>query len=250
MSAKRRRIDGTSSIGPTRYDAVDRTFYNAIKYKGGQVSTRENLETLYRRMFDRFGPQDWWPGETPFEVMVGAVLTQNTSWANVERAIDNLRGAGQLTFAKMAEMPVALLAEYIRPAGYYNLKAARLLNLFAMIRERFDSDIDRMLAAGTGELREALLEVKGIGPETADSILLYAGNHPVFVVDAYTYRILLRHDLIAEEFGYQEIRELFMDNLSPDASLYNEFHALLVCTGKEYCRKSRPRCNDCPLQGL
>jgi len=211
---------------------------------------REQLVPLYQRLFDHFGPQHWWPGDTPFEVILGAVLTQNTNWANVEKAISNLKGAGLLSFSRLAELPVGLLAEYIRPAGYYNIKAARLHNLFSLIRERYQGRVEALLAEETGALRRALLSVKGIGPETADSIVLYAAGRPVFVVDAYTYRIFLRHDLICEEAGYDEIQELFMDNLPPDPALFNEYHALLVRVGKEYCRKSAPRCRDCPLQGF
>lgn len=210
--------------------------------------TREILTDMYSRLHDHFGPQGWWPGETPFEVMVGAVLTQNTNWQNVEKAIDNLKRAGVLSFARMHDLPVDLLAEYIRPAGYFNIKAVRLKNLFDLISQEFDGDIDAMFVTETQALREMLLSVKGIGPETADSILLYAAGRPVFVVDAYTYRILLRHDLIPEEFGYNDIQELFMDNLEPDTKLYNEFHALLVCTGKEFCKKTKPKCTDCPLE--
>lgn len=211
---------------------------------------KERLAHLYQRLYDHFGPQHWWPGDTPFEVMLGAVLTQNTNWANVEKAIDNLKRVDLLSYSRLAELPGGLLAEYIRPAGYYNIKAGRLRNLFALIRDRYEGSVEALLAEETGELRQALLSVKGIGRETADSIVLYAAGRPVFVVDAYTYRILLRHDLIGEEAGYDEIQELFMDNLDSDASLYNEFHALLVCAGKEYCRKSAPRCQGCPLNGL
>ena len=211
---------------------------------------KEQLARLYQRLYDHFGPQHWWPGDTPFEVMLGAVLTQNTNWGNVEKAIDNLKGVGLLSYPRLAELPAGLLAEYIRPAGYYNIKAARLHNLFALIRDCYNGSLEQLLAEETGVLRQALLAVKGIGPETADSILLYAAGRPVFVVDAYTYRILLRHDLINDEAGYEEIQELFMDNVAPDALLYNEFHALLVRVGKEYCRKSAPRCQGCPLAGL
>lgn len=205
---------------------------------------------IYSRLYDFFGPQNWWPGDTPFEVMVGAVLTQNTNWKNVEKAVDNLKRAGILSFAGMSSLPVALLAEYIRPAGYYNIKADRLQNLFSLIREQYDGSVERLFAEETESLRRALLSVKGIGPETADSILLYAADRPVFVVDAYTYRILVRHDLIPEEFGYGEIQEFFMDNLEPDTKLYNEFHALLVSVGKEFCKKTTPRCQGCPLEGI
>ena len=208
------------------------------------------INEIYHCLYDSFGPQDWWPGDTPFEVIIGAVLTQNTNWNNVEKAIDNLKRAGFLSYEKICSLPAALLAEYIRPAGYYNIKAGRLHNLFAMIREQFNDSIEMLLAAETEELRRALLSVKGIGQETADSILLYAADRPVFVVDAYTYRILLRHDLIPEEYGYEDIQEYFMDNLEPDTKLYNEFHALIVCTGKKFCKKSNPQCSECPLEGV
>ena len=214
------------------------------------MMVREQLSDMYDRLYDHFGPQNWWPGESPFEVMIGAVLTQNTNWNNVEKAIDNLKQAGMLSFEKMASMPTDLLAEYIRPAGYYNVKAVRLKNLFQMIQDEFEGDISLMLQTDTETLRRKLLSVKGIGPETADSILLYAAERPVFVVDAYTYRVLSRHNLIPEDFGYDDIQEYFMDNLDPDTKVFNEFHALLVCVGKEFCKKSKPRCNGCPLEGL
>ena len=147
-------------------------------------------------------------------------------------------------------MPVDLLAEYIRPAGYFNIKASRLQNLFAMIKEQYDGSLDAMMEEETETLRQALLSVKGIGPETADSILLYVAERPVFVVDAYTYRILLRHNLIPDDFNYDEIQEFFMDNLEQDVGLFNEFHALLVCVGKEFCKKSVPKCKGCSLEGV
>lgn len=205
---------------------------------------------MFNRLHDKFGPQDWWPGDSQFEVMVGAVLTQNTNWKNVEKAIDNLKRAGVLSYERMAELPIDLLAEYIRPAGYFNLKAGRLKNLFAMIDRDFGGNIDLMMEEETEPLRQILLSIKGIGPETADSILLYACERPVFVVDAYTYRILYRHDLIPEDFGYDDIQQLFMDNLDLDRALYNEFHALLVCTGKDFCKKKAPKCMGCPLEGM
>ena len=211
---------------------------------------QEQLHEMYQRLYAYFGPQHWWPGEGPFEIMVGAVLTQNTNWGNVEKAIDNLKRAGILSLTGMSSLPQALIAEYIRPAGYYNIKAGRLLNLFDLIRDRYSGDLEQLFSEDTEILRQSLLSVKGIGPETADSILLYAGNYPVFVVDAYTYRVLIRHDLIVEDFGYDEIQEFFMENLPLDADLFNEFHALLVRVGKEFCKKKRPRCESCPLHGL
>ena len=211
------------------------------------VATKVRLREMYNILFESFGPQHWWPGESRFEVIVGAVLTQNTSWSNVERAIVNLKGAGVLDAASMSALPTGLLAEYIRPAGYYNLKAGRLNNLLTMLNESFTGDVDLMCEQSLANLREQLLAVKGIGPETADSILLYAAGKPAFVVDAYTRRILLRHNFIDEEQGYDDIRELFTDNLAEDVQLFNEYHALLVRLGKDYCKKSKPRCADCPL---
>lgn len=212
--------------------------------------TDNQLLDIYDRLFRHFGPQNWWPGETTFEILVGAVLTQNTNWGNVEKAIDNLKSAGELSLERMSQLPTGLLAEYIRPTGYFNLKAGRLQNLFAVLEEKYGGSLESLFAEDTDTLRRVLLSVKGIGPETADSILLYAGERPVFVVDAYTYRIFVRHDLIPEDFGYEDIQQYFMDNLEPDPGLYNEFHALLVCLGKEFCKKSRPRCEKCPLQGI
>ena len=203
---------------------------------------------IHDRLLDFFGPQYWWPGETPFEVMVGAILTQNTAWTNVEKAIGNLKERGLLSFAAMVTLPHAELAELIRPCGYFNVKAHRLHNLLALIRERFDGDLELMAQEELPALRQALLAVKGIGPETADSILLYAAGKPTFVVDAYTHRIFSRHGLVSEEGAlYEEIQELFMDSLPPDPALFNEYHALIVRTAKEFCKKSNPRCGECPL---
>jgi endonuclease-3 related protein len=213
-------------------------------------ATGDQLLEIYERLLHHFGPQGWWPGETSFEIMVGAVLTQNTNWGNVERAIANLKDAGLLSFEKMAELPQALLAEYIRPAGYYNIKAARLGNLFELISSQYKGRVELLLAEPSQTLREQLLTVKGIGPETADSIVLYAAGHPVFVVDAYTHRILTRHNLIADDYGYYEMQDLFMDNLENEKGLFNEYHALLVQVGKEFCKKRNPMCTDCPLGGL
>jgi len=211
--------------------------------------TVSTLHHIYTALFDHFGPQQWWPGETPLEVLVGAVLTQNTNWANVSRAIGNLKEENLLSFAALDSLSDAVLAEKIRPSGYFNLKARRLKNLLALIsREEPAGDLDLFFAQETATLREKLLSAKGIGPETADSILLYAGRKPVFVVDAYTYRMLTRHGLIGEETDYAEMQELFMAALPADAALFNEYHALIVRLGKEYCKKSRPRCQQCPLR--
>lgn len=210
----------------------------------------ERLEHLYRIIYEHFGPQGWWPGESPFEVVVGAILTQNTNWKNVEKAITNLKDAGLLSLPALLELPQALLAEYIRPAGYYNVKAGRLRNLLTLIEEQYDGSLEALLALPLEVLREQLLGVKGIGPETADSIALYAAGKPIFVVDTYTHRILLRHNLIDEDTDYHALQELFMDSLPVDVGLYGEFHALLVRTGNQFCKKTNPRCESCPLNGL
>jgi endonuclease-3 related protein len=212
------------------------------------MSAAALLREIYARLLAHFGPQHWWPGETPFEVMVGAVLTQNTSWQNVEKAIANLKEAGLLSPAALAALPSEVLAEQIRPAGYHNLKAGRLKNLLALITAQ--GGAEALLAQPTAELRELLLAVKGIGPETADSIVLYAAGRPVFVVDAYTHRICSRHGLIAADCDYFQLQELFMDNLAENAALFNEYHALLVRLGKDFCKKSKPRCEACPLTDL
>ncbi len=208
------------------------------------------LEEIYNRMFHAFGPQHWWPGDTPIEVCVGAILTQNTSWTNVSRAISRLKSAGVLSVEALYQLPHERLAELIRPAGYYNIKAGRLRNFLTMLMERHDGSLDRLFSCGLEQARWELLSVKGIGPETADSILLYAGELPSFVVDAYTIRALARHDIIDDSADYHSVRDLFMENLPSDTKLFNEYHALHVRVGKTFCKKKRPLCDDCPLLGL
>lgn len=210
----------------------------------------DRLLALYEALLAHFGPQHWWPGDSPFEVMVGAVLTQNTNWQNVASALANLKGEGLLSFAGLEALPTEALAEKIRPSGYYRLKAGRLKNLLAFIRAEYGSDLEAFFGDRLPEVREKLLGVQGIGPETADSILLYAAEKPVFVVDAYTHRILARHGLLFEEAGYHDIQELFTASLPEDVSLYNEYHALLVRLGKELCKKGKPLCERCPLEGF
>jgi endonuclease-3 related protein len=208
--------------------------------------TGQRLIEMFDLMVAHFGPQHWWPGETPFEVMIGAVLTQNTNWKNVEKAIANIKAAGSLSLKSLEALSPYELAPLIRPAGYYNIKARRLKNLIHLVVERYEGDLDRFLTEETKGLREALLSVKGIGPETADSILLYAADRPVFVVDAYTHRILARHGMADEQCTYHDLQALFMDHLPEDLALFNEFHALIVMTGKTFCRK-KPLCDQCPL---
>jgi endonuclease-3 related protein len=207
----------------------------------------QRLEGMFKELLNHFGPQHWWPGETELEVIVGAVLTQNTNWKNVEKAIFNLKERGLLSPHGLNALSVSELAQLIRPAGYYNIKAKRLKNLIDLLREHYDLDLVRLLDQKTDTLRQELLSVNGIGLETADSILLYAAHRPVFVVDAYTHRILRRHDMTDEQTDYHELQSMFMDHLPEDTSLFNEFHALIVKTGKEYCRR-KPLCHLCPLQ--
>lgn len=207
------------------------------------------LLEIYRRLLDAFGPQGWWPGETPFEVLVGAVLVQNTAWKNVERAIDNLRDADLLDPRGLGAVALPELAELIRPAGYYRLKARRLKNLLDFVLNEYGGSLDDMFAVGLPALRQQLLTVNGVGPETADSILLYAGQLPTFVVDTYTARVLKRHGWIEPEADYHAIKEHFERNLEEDVELFNEYHALLVRVGHLHCRKT-PKCEECPLKAL
>lgn len=205
---------------------------------------------IYERLYGHYGPQNWWPGETPFEILVGAVLTQNTNWTNVTKAIDNLRNRGLLSFSELRAATLEEIADCLRPSGYFNLKARRLHNLLEMISERYDGELDGLLEDSTASARVNLLSVKGVGPETADAILLYCGNHPVFVVDAYTHRVFSRHSLVPEECDYHELQEAFTARLPQDPRLYNEYHALIVMVGKDFCRKTNPLCEQCPLKGV
>jgi len=202
----------------------------------------------YRSMLDAMGPRNWWPAKTPFEVCVGAVLAQNTSWTGVEKAIANLEGAGALDPYVLYAMPREQLERLIVPAGYFKLKAVRLRNLLEYLKASCGFDLAVLAARDMDAVRAGLLEVKGVGPETADSILCYALNMPSFVVDAYTRRILNRHSLLPEDAGYDETRDYFMDVLDPDPALYNDFHAQLVRVGNRWCKKGRPLCDECPLR--
>jgi endonuclease-3 related protein len=205
----------------------------------------------FRAMHRRYGPQGWWPARSKFEVIVGAILTQNTAWRNVEKGIEVLRARGLLEPRAMGRVPPARLAALIRPTGYFNQKAARLRGFLFFLRTRHGGDLDRMLAQPPDLLRRQLLDLPGIGPETADAILLYAAGAPVFVVDAYTRRILGRHALLpADGAAYEAIREQLQKALPASAALFNEYHALLVRVGKEHCFKDRPRCLGCPLEPL
>lgn len=218
--------------------------------RGTEGVKQNTFEEAYRLLYGHFGPQGWWPGETPFEVMVGAVLTQNTSWSNVTKAIDNLRNGGLLSYESLSLCSADEIASYIRPSGYYNLKARRLRNLLDLIDDGYAGDLEHFLRDGLATARGKLLGVKGIGPETADSILLYACGQPIFVVDMYTHRVFSRHNLLMEESEYQGIQQIFMDNLPLDLQLFNEFHALIVRVATTFCKKNKPLCEQCPLQGL
>jgi len=204
------------------------------------------LDYTYQILDDHFGNLHWWPGDSPLEVIVGAILTQNTAWKNVETAIAALRRHALLSVTALMDIPERELAGMIRPSGYYNVKSRRLKAFLAFLRDEFRGSLDVMFSEDVPMLRQKLLGIKGIGAETADSILLYAGGKPVFVVDAYTRRILSRHGIVATRSSYGEIQRLFMDHLPADVALFNQYHALIVYTGKNYCRK-QPRCQECPL---
>ena len=213
-------------------------------------SVSSALQEIFDRLDKHFGPLHWWPAGSPFEMVVGAVLTQNTNWKNVEKAIESLKRANLLSFDGLQSLADEELACYIRSSGYYNLKARRLKNLLEMIDRDYGGELMLLLGEDIVSARQALLGVKGIGPETADSILLYGGGQPSFVGDTYTHRILARHNLIPEECDYQYIQDLFMDNLDHDAELFNQYHALLVNTAKKFCKKNVPLCDNCPLQPM
>jgi len=202
---------------------------------------------MTERLLQRFGPQEWWPTESPFEIMVGAILVQNTNWRNAEQAINNLKKAGVFSLSALLNLKDSELAEFIRPSGYLNVKKRRLKALLHFLSEKFGGNVESMLREPLDRLREGLLSVKGVGRETADSILLYALKYPQLPIDTYTYRVLTRHHLAGEEVGYDELQEVAMGNLEPE--LFNEFHAQIVRVGQEYCAPE-PKCEDCPLKGL
>jgi endonuclease III related protein len=245
----------------------------------------EEIRGYYRALFEEWGRQHWWPAQSRFEVIVGAYLTQNTAWTNVEKALTNLRAARLLSVSGVRRVPLDALERLIRPAGYFRQKAKRLKLFVAFLDQNYEGSLKKLFARPTDKLREELLNLHGVGPETADSILLYAGNHPVFVVDTYTKRILVRHDILPEKAGYEDIRDLFQRALTPMArsvaesaetgneepaegfagaahppsamstakrtalaQVFNEMHGLIVGVGKNYCRKSQARCDECPLQ--
>jgi endonuclease III related protein len=248
-----------------------------------QAQTENEIRRFYHALYTAWGAQHWWPAETRFEVIVGAYLTQNTAWRNVERALANLKAAGVLSVEGIRAIRLSRLERLLRPSGYFRQKARRLKTFVAFLDKNYSGSFDRLFSRPTEKLRAELLALNGVGPETADSILLYAGNYPVFVVDAYTRRILERHRILPENSNYEDLRRLFeralaplateqkevLENPAPSsgfrggahapsamsttkrtalAQVYNEMHGLLVGVGKHYCGKSQPQCDGCPLQ--
>jgi len=208
---------------------------------------RLRLLKIFEILLENFGERHWWPGDTALEIIVGAVLTQNTSWKNVEKAIANLKSAGLLDIKRLHDAEEETLARHIRSSGYYNLKTRRLKNTIKVIHDEYMSSIELLKEKDIVELRLQLLGVKGIGEETADSILLYALEKPIFVIDAYTKRFLANHRLYDGSYRYSDVQALFMDNLPSDTYLFNEYHALIVALCQQYCLKT-PKCKDCPLR--
>jgi len=214
---------------------------------------KEKLLNIYQRLRDFFGPLSWWPGDSKLEIMVGAILTQNTNWQNVSRAISRIKEYNLLKVTELYNIDEKYLAQLIKPCGYYNLKAKRLKNFINYFYRLYDGSTEKMFVRDCYSLREELLGINGIGQETADSILLYAGEKPIFVVDSYTRRILERHKMIqcdSNKDSYEKIQAFFMNNLPKDHNLYNEFHAQIVMVGKNYCKLGKPDCQKCPLSSI
>jgi endonuclease III related protein len=253
--------------------------------RSSRSNRQKEIRNYYAALYREWGPQHWWPAETQFEVIVGAYLTQNTAWVNVERALENLRRSKLLSLDGIRTVRLSRLERLIRPSGYFRQKAARLKTFVKFVDAHYEGSLQKLFSEPTQKLREELLALNGVGPETADSILLYAGNHPVFVVDAYTRRILGRHGILPEKSPYEEVRQLFQESLLPIVTelkktpvderpplesairgaahppsamstaqrtalvqVYNEMHGLIVGVGKNYCRKSKPACDTCPLR--
>jgi len=229
---------------PRRIGARNGHSLTHVRAKSG---AQPPLDEYYNSLFTALGPQHWWPAEKQFEVIVGAILTQNTVWKNVEQALSNLREAGLLSFSGLENTSPRRLERLIRPSGFFRQKARKLKAFVEFVRKEFDGSLKRLFETPTSVLRQNLLGVFGIGPETADSILLYAGEHPVFVVDAYTRRILQRHGWIGENDRYEDVRWMFERKFSGNTAVFNEFHALIVHTGKTWCGAQDPDCGNCPL---
>lgn len=208
------------------------------------------LLRVYKNLHAQYGHQKWWPGDTRFEIILGAILTQNTSWTNVEKAINVLKKNGGLKVEAVHRMPEGKLAGFIRSAGYFNIKANRIKNFTDHLYRVYDGSLSKMFRRPGDALREELLGIKGIGPETADSILLYAGKKPFFVVDAYTKRVFSRHKFFPASSSYEEVQTFFMSRLKPSVPLYNDYHAQIVNLAKTHCFKRNPDCDACPLNFL
>jgi len=217
--------------------------------KSKDIHLSQLLIEIYRLLFARYGPQHWWPAGTAFEVIVGAILTQSAAWGNVEKAISNLKQAKALTPVSLRQLPIDELAKLIYPSGYYKAKALKLKKFAERLEEAHQDSLDKLFSLDIPQLRNELLSIHGIGPETADSIILYASHKPIFVIDAYTRRIISRLGLSPQRNDYADFQALFMDNLSADEKLFNEYHALFVRHGKVACKKA-PLCDHCCLIGL
>lgn len=210
-------------------------------------TNRRRIREFYDALLATYGPQGWWPGESPTEIVIGAILTQNTNWKNVEKAIERLRAARMIDWAALRDVPLADLAELIRPSGYFNIKAKRLKSFTEWLWARYNGDLNELRGVALETLRTELLDVNGIGPETADSILLYALGMQTFVIDAYTRRVAIRHGLATEEWGYEKLKALFEEYSPRDMAVYNEYHALIVAVGKRHCGPTA-KCDGCPLE--
>ena len=213
------------------------------------MATAQTLMEMYEAILDRFGHQGWWPGDGPLEVCIGAILTQNTNWTNVEKAIDNLRAANAISISALHRMDRDALAELIRPAGYFNVKAKRLKNFVAGVHKDCGDDITAFLDRSAAVLQEELMPINGIGRETADSIILYAAEKPTFVIDRYTCRMMVRHGMVCPEDDYQQVKDLFESSLPRDLELWKDYHAQIVAVGKQYCRP-KAKCAGCPLESF
>ncbi len=219
----------------------------AVMLASGNDDMKDRLLSIFDTLLNTFGRREWWPGDTPLEIMVGAVLTQNTSWKNVEKAIASLKEGGVMSLPALHEISHAELARLIRSSGFYNIKAGRLKNLVNVIYDEYNGNISHLKSYDAVYIRRRLLAVDGIGKETADSIVLYALEKPVFVIDAYTKRFAGNHGLLSDPGGYDELQSFFIEHLPLDTYLFNEYHALIVCLCQQYCRKV-PQCRGCPLE--
>lgn len=215
---------------------------------GKNSKTGKKLLAMYRAAFEHFGHADWWPGDTPFEIIIGAFLTQNTNWKNVEKAIENLKAQNLLCAHRMWHAGDAEIAGLIRPSGYYNVKTRRIKNFLACLHTDFGGSLERMFELDAAHLRDVLLAVKGAGRETADSIVLYAAGKCTFVVDAYTKRIFSRHGFFDPDTDYDDVKAFFESNLPRKTELFNDYHAQIVNVAKHFCLKKSPLCGQCPLR--